>query len=148
MSLSAKGGTTPYTYIWDDSGNQTNFIATGLTGINSYSVILTDANACNFSASNLAVNLKKGQRKDHGGIRVYPNPAKEQFIVDLSSIRLNNYCRIEVSDIKGQKTYNKQLQNSTRNVAINSKKWDIGIYIISIYCQNSVIYSDKIILTK
>ncbi len=44
------GGTGSYTYVWNDSGTQTNATATGLApGI--YVVAITDANGCTYSAS-------------------------------------------------------------------------------------------------
>jgi gliding motility-associated-like protein len=39
------GGTTPYSYLWNDPNNQTSSNATGLTA-GTYSVIVTDANNC------------------------------------------------------------------------------------------------------
>ena len=45
-SISTSGGTPPYSYQWDaNTGNQTGATATNLTA-GSYSVTLTDANAC------------------------------------------------------------------------------------------------------
>jgi len=41
----ASGGTSPYTYLWDDPGMQTNATATSLSG-GSYTVLITDANDC------------------------------------------------------------------------------------------------------
>ena len=45
-TATATGGTSPYTYLWDDLGNQTNQIATGLSA-GTYNVTITDANNCN-----------------------------------------------------------------------------------------------------
>ena len=44
-TVTATGGTAPYTYAWDDPANQTNQIATGLSG-GTFSVTVTDANGC------------------------------------------------------------------------------------------------------
>jgi len=148
LTLSAIGGATPYTYLWDDSGAQTNFTATGLTGNNGYSVILTDANSCSFNETNLMVNLNKKRRGDVMGIKVQPNPATGQFFIDLSRIKLKKHCSIKVSDIQGQIIYEKQLQNFANKVIIESQKWKSGIYIITICHQNRLIYSDKIILAN
>ena len=41
----ASGGTTPYTYQWDDALLQTTDVAVNLCAIN-YNVITTDANGC------------------------------------------------------------------------------------------------------
>ncbi len=45
-SVSVSGGTSPFTYIWDDGNAQTTVTATGLIG-NLYSVTVTDAFGCN-----------------------------------------------------------------------------------------------------
>ena len=40
-SVVVSGGTSPYTYLWNDSGNQTTSLATGLSAGN-YSLLITD----------------------------------------------------------------------------------------------------------
>ena len=44
-TINATGGTTPYTYAWNDNNSQTTATATGLTA-DSYEVTVTDANGC------------------------------------------------------------------------------------------------------
>ena len=46
------GGTSPYTYLWSDAGNQTTQTATGLIA-GSYSCTVTDAKGCTTSASDV-----------------------------------------------------------------------------------------------
>ena len=48
-TAAASGGTTPYTYLWNPSG-QTNITATGLSA-GTYTVIVTDNNGCTGSAT-------------------------------------------------------------------------------------------------
>lgn len=58
-TVSASGGTTPYTYLWSASaGNQTTATATGLCG-GTYNVTVTDANSCQKTA-NVTVNSNPG----------------------------------------------------------------------------------------
>jgi len=45
----ATGGTSPYTYIWNDASSQTNLTATGLLA-GSYTVTATDNNGCSATA--------------------------------------------------------------------------------------------------
>ena len=49
-SVTIIGGTAPFTYLWDDPGNQTTDTATGLSA-GTYTVIVTDAAGCMDSAS-------------------------------------------------------------------------------------------------
>lgn len=44
-TANATGGTSPYTYIWNDPGNQATQTATGL-GAGTYNVTVTDASGC------------------------------------------------------------------------------------------------------
>lgn len=47
-SVFASGGTSPYSYLWDNSaGNQTSSTATGLSS-GTFTVTVTDANSCTF----------------------------------------------------------------------------------------------------
>ena len=45
VSVSVSGGTGAYTYLWDDSGNSTTTVVTGLSA-GTYAVTVTDANGC------------------------------------------------------------------------------------------------------
>ena len=49
-TVSASGGTTAYTYLWDDPAAQTTATATGLDA-GTYNVTVTDANGCTATAS-------------------------------------------------------------------------------------------------
>ncbi|EJF54082.1 hypothetical protein SapgrDRAFT_2422 [Saprospira grandis DSM 2844] len=46
----AAGGTTPYTYVWDDASSQTTTTATALSAA-TYTVTITDANNCSITAT-------------------------------------------------------------------------------------------------
>jgi hypothetical protein len=74
-TVTASGGTPPYTYLWDDPGMQTGSTATGLCG-GAVSVLVTDTNGCsvtvtdsitegvglatNFTATNATSGLSDG----------------------------------------------------------------------------------------
>ncbi|MFH1320191.1 MAG: gliding motility-associated C-terminal domain-containing protein [Bacteroidota bacterium] len=49
-TLTASGGTAPYSYLWDDPDSQSTATATGLTA-GTYNVTITDNNGCNETAS-------------------------------------------------------------------------------------------------
>jgi len=54
-TVSAVGGTTPYSYVWTSTGSPTTPTVTGL-GAGTYSVTITDANGCIQNASVTLVN--------------------------------------------------------------------------------------------
>ncbi|MBW8051179.1 MAG: T9SS type B sorting domain-containing protein [Cytophagales bacterium] len=47
--ITVKNGAPPYTYLWNDPGNQTDSTATGLPA-GTYTVVVTDSNGCTDSA--------------------------------------------------------------------------------------------------
>ncbi|PCJ82907.1 MAG: hypothetical protein COA57_12670, partial [Flavobacteriales bacterium] len=53
-TVTAVGGTTPYSYLWDDGSAQTTSTATGLTAA-TYNVTVTDGNSC-VSTGSVTVN--------------------------------------------------------------------------------------------
>ena len=55
-TVSAMGGTAPYTYLWDiNAGSQTDTTATGLA-VGTYNVVVTDNNGC---TSNVSVTISE-----------------------------------------------------------------------------------------
>ena len=54
-TVSVTGGTSPYTYAWDDASTQTTATATGLSAA-TYTVTVTDANSCTEIASVIVSN--------------------------------------------------------------------------------------------
>ncbi len=74
VCVTPSGGTTPYTYLWDDLGAQTNACATTLFG-GGYNVTVTDNNGCsltgtvtiNTSVSVIATITDSGMVSCNGG---------------------------------------------------------------------------------
>ena len=57
LSVNANGGTTPYTYTWDN-GNQSSSQQVYPNATSSYSVIVSDANGCSITSSSLTITLR------------------------------------------------------------------------------------------
>lgn len=55
ITANVSGGTSPYTYLWDDALSQTTQTATGLIA-GSYEVVVTDDNGCTGTFSNIILN--------------------------------------------------------------------------------------------
>ncbi|MFH1319184.1 MAG: PKD domain-containing protein [Bacteroidota bacterium] len=53
-TLTASGGTPPYSYLWDDTMSQITITATGLSA-GTYNVLVTDLNGCS-SSENVTIN--------------------------------------------------------------------------------------------
>lgn len=82
-TVSPAGGTSPYTYLWDDTNAQTDAQATGLCA-GTYCVTVTDANGCTFDTCGISVAVGINEIPVQHSINVYPNPAKESFIISAS----------------------------------------------------------------
>jgi len=148
LSISAVGGSTPYTYLWDDLLAQTNFTATGLIGNGLYSVTLSDMNSCTYIYNGLMLGLKNKEVETDSGIKIYPNPATGQFTIDMSQSKLKKQRNLIVYDLNGRVLYKKQLKSSKEKVLIDSEKWQSGIYLINLFCQKKLIFSGKVILAN
>ncbi len=70
---SIAGGSSPYSYQWDDPSSQTDCVATGLAP-GSYEVTITDANGCSFTIHNVNVGEED------------PDTASLSLIVDKNPI--------------------------------------------------------------
>lgn len=80
-SVTATGGTAPYTYQWDDPNMQTGDVATGLAN-GTYTVLVTDANGCTEIAT-ISINLASANTiiaiNNVNKVTVAPNPNSGQF---------------------------------------------------------------------
>jgi len=88
INLTPSGGAGPYTYAWSGTGGFTAVTqdVNGLGG-GMYTVIITDANGCDVTISNITVDSQLGI----GGtnwlkLEVYPNPSTGIFTIDLGAI--------------------------------------------------------------
>ena len=72
VTVTPSGGTGAYTYLWDDSGAQTDSVANALVAA-SYQVIVTDGNGCQDSISQNINNLGGGTANITANIQVLCN---------------------------------------------------------------------------
>jgi hypothetical protein len=74
-------------------------------------------------------------------IKVYPNPARHFFTIELAQQKTN----IRLLDISGRVILQEKAQ--TGNVNIDCQNIAIGIYFLQLNYQNTIIYNSKIILS-
>ena len=146
MTLSATGGTTPYTYLWDDPANQTTFKATGLSDAAIYSVSVSDANGCTFNVSGVTIGesepLQPGLK-----ILVFPNPTENTFTIEAET-DFPAGTIINIVDLKGNTVYRKILKKKQSQVTVGSKLWVQGIYILQISDGDISMYKGKIVIAR
>jgi hypothetical protein len=138
-SVVASGGTSPYTYLWDDAGAQTTATATGLVGGN-YNVIVTDANGCTAQYA-VAVNSSVGLQDNttsNASVNVYPNPATNQFTLACNGFE-NTQLNIHIYNAIGKLMYTETVigSASTQSIIVQTEKWARGTYLIHITDNNS-----------
>ncbi len=68
-------------------------------------------------------------------ISVYPNPAKDQINLDLSSLNSNN-ALVKVMNANGMLVYEAQV--STSNTVINSSSFNKGMYLVQVSSGNKI----------
>jgi PKD repeat protein len=77
IDLTVTGGTTPYTYDWDNDGTGDNDDAQDLSGIagGTYTVVVTDANGCSESvAVPVGSSLTVAELGKDMKVTIFPNP--------------------------------------------------------------------------
>jgi len=144
-TAAVSGGTSPYSYLWNDSASQITSTAINLYA-DTYGVTITDANGCNISDT-VVVNLNVGigNSTQNVYLKIFPNPNTGNFIVEYSGI-MNENIKLEIFNIEGQILYKTILskQNKKRK-EIHLKNVSPGVYFLKI--SNKVVYKiEKIIV--
>ena len=131
-TVTAAGGTSPYTYSWSPSGGSAAS-ASGLDG-GSYTVTVTDANDCETTStvvvsSSSTASIAENNAND--GINAYPNPSNGTFYV-TSDIQYSGEATVEILDITGKVLYSKPvvLNNTLSNTAVQLDYNAAGTYML------------------
>lgn len=131
---SISGGVPGYNYVWSNSATTPNLYGT-IGG--SYSVTVTDTNGCSSSASAFIGVIGIEDELNPPTINLYPNPATEQF-----NIQLNNFhadVEITLIDLVGKTALNRHIPHGTELVSISTFGISRGVYLVKIECGNSLI---------
>ncbi len=162
------GGFTPVIYIWDDNIPVTqlkNIVIISNFDVSPQNVIpnfpftgtwynLMDNSSINVTDTAAPINLQPGEYKIYGNqattvttteyktldLNIYPNPAKDQILVNQSLTKL------EIYNISGQKL--KEITpKSSLQYSYNLKYLTNGIYILKAY-QNQKVAIKKLIISR
>ncbi|MDG1841761.1 MAG: T9SS type A sorting domain-containing protein [Crocinitomicaceae bacterium] len=139
-TVSVSGGVAPYTYLWNDPSAQTTATASGLAA-GSYSVLVSDANACSNSVSVVVSENNTASMNSNTSekINIYPNPVSNFITIDSE-----NATFIQIIDLLGRTVISKNISN---NKKLDLTSLSNGTYLYNIRTSNETI-SGKIIVKK
>ncbi|HLF64454.1 MAG TPA: T9SS type A sorting domain-containing protein [Saprospiraceae bacterium] len=122
------GGTSPYMYQWDTlTGSQTTALAIGLVS-GMYTVTITDDEGCEYMASVFVDRTTSVGDVEEDGIRIYPNPAREWFMIE----GVHEDARIEVYSLDGKRFILPIEKLSINQILIHTRNLPPSIYFILI----------------
>lgn len=78
-------------------------------------------------------------------VKIYPIPTKDVFKVEFTNDR-KSHLIVKVHSILGKQVYNTRVKDFETSIDISSKEWGKGHYIVSIYDDINLVYSQKILL--
>lgn len=129
VTANVTGGVGPFTYVWDDAGNQTTQSIGGLSpGI--YTVTVTDANGCTAVATdtvNLIQNTSLEDLSNQFKASVAPNPFNNSFDLNVES---KEEMWFEISNHIGQTILSKQPISGRKNVSLGDHAK--GVYYLKL----------------
>lgn len=126
------GGVPPYTFLWNDPGQQTASTATGLAG-GVYQVIVTDANGCTKSGL-VTVHSTVGISFNQfiSNFNFFPNPTSGIVTIQLT-LNSKSDILIRLTNILGELILEKKIKDhQSGNILFDLKNQTTGIYFMTI----------------
>ena len=117
----------PYTYSWNN-GQTTQDISGLLPG--TYTVTITGTSGCTLTESFVIENsVGVISLTNEWKLSVYPNPAKDQFVIDFN-FNSDTDVRLEMLDMIGQLLEQSTMQYNVGKRTIDASKFETGIYLL------------------
>jgi hypothetical protein len=130
------GGGPPFTYEWYGPGiigNYTRSIQVMIlnTSYLRYVVYITDSEGCITKTESkqyfLVSPLQDGYYEEEGGVSIYPNPARDFLVVDITK---TGFSCIRISEPIGRVVLTKSLMGLPLTTTIDISSWSPGLYLL------------------
>lgn len=135
-------------FFQDDLQVQNETSSGAIALLNIYNYVL-DSNAIKTNFTNLQGQIfSVNNMKNQGTIRVYPNPATNNLVIDLNPLRSQGMVRVNILDLTGTVVYSNRFDAGRLiNLDLNTPEFTSGIYLIKAETDSGV-YTKKIVLVR
>ncbi len=100
-----------------------------------YAKIVFDTTTIDYAWENDSVNTTGIDKIEENQIAVYPNPVKDEAVIDISQLNGKPFS-LEILNVAGQKVYDRKIaEKSSNDLHINTSDLHAGVYILSINCE-------------
>ncbi|MEM6342801.1 MAG: T9SS type A sorting domain-containing protein [Bacteroidota bacterium] len=143
ISLSATGGTPPYSYAWSNAATDSSL--SGLAA-GDYAITITDANGCTVNdsvtvmlQSSISIEAPLGLQQ----FGIYPNPASDEVKLQIEW-QIAQAARLRLYNLQGQLMWEGSLEASkTQEKIIQMGHLTQGIYLLELSSESGI-WSKKI----
>ena len=130
ITTSISGGVGPYTYAWSNSTTNANL---NNAGSGPYTVTVTDHNGCTATANGL-VGVLGIENEQALTLNVYPNPATDQFTIQLANCKTD--AQLAIIDLVGKTILSRIIPVGSDLVTFNTFGISKGTYLVKINSGN------------
>lgn len=71
-------------------------------------------------------------------IKIYPNPSRDRFTIDMTYFKWKGVARLDITDISGRNVYSKPLVPGVFNISVDMEKFPSGVYFAKIVSGNYI----------
>lgn len=145
ITLSANGGVSPYSFLWDN--NSTSHIMTAVPG--TYCVTVSDLNTCELDTC-FTISSTAGIETEsvNSLIRIFPNPASDAFHISFPALFDGSGKELTILNSLGEVVLKETIDPTDQQVTIQSAQWSNGTYMYQIRTENGVFEMGKINIIK
>ncbi|XOV67850.1 MAG: T9SS type A sorting domain-containing protein [Fluviicola sp.] len=112
--VTMQGGTSPYSYQWDDPGNTINDTVSGLCA-GTYQVLVTDNTGCTSTVDVTILNTLNITELDGVTLEMFPNPINNELQIHASNDQLIG-TSYSITDNSGRVVYEGVLQQLSTTI--------------------------------